>query len=224
MNELSIFVDESGDFGEHEPHNPYYIICLVLHDQKNDISEDVKRLEENLGNLGYPNHCFHTGPLIRGEKEYRDEDIKIRQKILKNMIAFIRHVEISFHTVYIEKRKAEDEIMATSMLSKQISRFIKDNLPLFLKYDIVKIYYDNGQVQITRILASVFNTLLDNVEFKKASPSDYRLFQAADTGCTMRLLALKLESHTLSRSELFFFEDERCLKKNYLKRIEEATV
>lgn len=91
--------------------------------KKNDISEDVKRLEENLGNLGYSNHCVHTGPLIRGEKEYRDEDIKIRQKILKNMIAFIRHVEISFHMVYIEKRKAEDEIMATSMLSKQISHF-----------------------------------------------------------------------------------------------------
>lgn len=30
--ELSIFIDESGDFGEYEPHSPYYIIGLVVHE------------------------------------------------------------------------------------------------------------------------------------------------------------------------------------------------
>ena len=32
MKELSIFVDESGDFGEYDYHSPYYIILMVLHD------------------------------------------------------------------------------------------------------------------------------------------------------------------------------------------------
>jgi len=30
LKELSIFVDESGDFGSYEYHNPYYIVTLVL--------------------------------------------------------------------------------------------------------------------------------------------------------------------------------------------------
>ena len=31
--ELSVFVDESGDFGEYDHHAPYYIISLVFHNQ-----------------------------------------------------------------------------------------------------------------------------------------------------------------------------------------------
>ena len=44
----------------------------------------------------------------------------------------------------------------------------------------MKVYYDNGQVEVNKILAAVFSTLLDNVEFRKVMPSDYRLFQVAD--------------------------------------------
>ena len=57
------------------------------------------------------------------------------------------------------------------------------------------------------------NILLDNVEFKKVLPKDYRLFQMADFICTMQLLELKMEQKLLSRSELYFFENERTLKK-----------
>ena len=30
---LSCFIDESGDFGPYEPHSPYYVVSVVLHDQ-----------------------------------------------------------------------------------------------------------------------------------------------------------------------------------------------
>ena len=33
----------------------------------------------------------------------------------------------------------------------------------------------------------------------------------------MTLTGLKMDAHTLSKSELSFFQDERTLKKNYLK-------
>ena len=75
----------------------------------------------------------------------------------------------------------------------------------------------NGQIEVNKILASVFYTLLDNVEFRKVLPSEYRLFQVADLVCTLKLTELKLEHHSLSKSEKYFFSDERTLKKNYLK-------
>lgn len=74
-------------------------------------------------------------------------------------------------------------------------------------------------VEVNKILASVFNTLLDNVEFRKVIPSEYRLFQVADLVCTMKLVELKLKNHNLSKSEMKFFLDERTIKKNYLKPI-----
>ena len=55
MKELSVFVDESGDFGEFEKHAPYYIITMVLHDQSVDISEQIWKLNETLKNMGYGN-------------------------------------------------------------------------------------------------------------------------------------------------------------------------
>ena len=73
------------------------------------------------------------------------------------------------------------------------------------------------QIELNKILSSVFNVLLDNVEFRKVIPSDYRLFQIADLVCTLQLLDLKCENHVLSNSEKKFFETERILKKNYIK-------
>ena len=72
-------------------------------------------------------------------------------------------------------------------------------------------------MEVTRILSSVFNALLENVEFRKVTPADYRLFQVADLICALKLVELKAEDHALSKSEKYFFGDERTLKKNYLK-------
>ena len=48
MKELSIFVDESCDFGETDDKQSYYIVSFVFHDQGNDISEEVKHLEKSI--------------------------------------------------------------------------------------------------------------------------------------------------------------------------------
>ncbi len=217
--ELSIFVDESGDFGEYDYHAPYYIISLVFHNQNNDIQSDLEHFENELAHLNLPNHCVHAGPIIRSEEEYKGMSLDERRKILKRLIAFIRHINISYKTIYIEKKHITDSVEAIGKLSKQLSSIIRENIDLFCSFDVVKIYYDNGQVEVTRVLSSVFNALLENVEFRKVIPSQYRLFQVADLICTLKLTELKLENHTLSKSEKTFFENERTLKKNYLKPI-----
>ena len=198
MKELSIFVDESGDLGEYDFHAPYYIISLVLHDQGYDVSSELLALEESLANLGWKNHCVHAGPVIRSEEEYKGHDLADRQKILKRMMSFVRHLDIKYKTIYIEKKHIEDSIEATGKLSKQLATFIRNNMAFFCDYDRVKVYYDNGQVEVTRILSSVFNALLENVEFRKVLPA-----------------------HVLSNSEKMFFGDERTLKKNYIKPLKQ---
>ena len=132
-------------------------------------------------------------------------------------MSFLRNQDIKIKTVYIEKKHINDNVEAASKLSKQIASFIKANYDFFLGYNLVKVYYDNGQVELNKILSSVFNALLDNVEFRKVLPKDYTLFQVADMACTLELAELKMKNHTLSKSELFFFKDERTLRKNYLK-------
>ncbi len=72
MKELSIFVDESGDFGEYKQHVPYYIITMVFHDQSNDISSNITKLNNALRQIGYGDEqAVHTEPLIRREPPYQ---------------------------------------------------------------------------------------------------------------------------------------------------------
>ena len=88
MKELSIFVDESGDFGDYAEHSSYYIISMVLHNQDVDITKDLIWLENRLAELGYPHHCMHSGPVIRNEQEYRKDTIGNRRKLLKTFMVF----------------------------------------------------------------------------------------------------------------------------------------
>lgn len=69
-NILSIFIDESGDFGQFDPKHPMYYVAMVMHEQTNDISSNIATLDTLISNWGYPNHAIHTGPLIRKEGVY----------------------------------------------------------------------------------------------------------------------------------------------------------
>lgn len=217
MNELSIFIDESGDFGEYRPHSPYYIITMVFHNQDASIVSALDHLEKELSYLPLMNHCIHTGPIIRKEENYPLMTIPERRRIFNKMIAFIRQVDIRYKCFCIEKKHIGDVVDQSGKLSKLISAFIRSHYSEFLGFDTVKIYYDNGQVELSKLLSSVFNALLPSVEFRKVVPSQYKLFQVADLVCTMHLLQLKMERNQLSNSELAFFGNVRDLKKNYLK-------
>ena len=217
MSELSIFIDESGDFGPYDYHSPYYIIAMVFHNQDIDISGPVAKLDQDLTSRNLPHHCVHTGPIIRRENEYTFISVNDRRRIFNSMVTFIKHCGIRYHCFHIDKKHIEDSVQATARLSVLISRFVKDHYAEFLSFDKIKVYYDNGQIELSRLLASVFSILFPEFEIKRVIPSDYRLFQAADMLCSMYLVSLKLEANTLSESEKEFFGNIRDLKKNYLK-------
>lgn len=219
MKELSIFIDESGDFGDYSFHSPYYIITMVFHDQTEDIQKQITHLDAELSYLGLNNLCIHTGPIIRKEEVYKEMDVFERRRIFNKMMAFIRSIDIQYKSFFIEKKHMEDAVEATGKLSKQISQFIRDHYDDFLSFDDVKIYYDNGQVEVSKLLSIVFNALLPNPIFRKVMPADYKLFQVADFVCTMKLLQLKIENNQFSKSEMNFFGSQRDLKQNYLNAL-----
>ena len=109
-------------------------------------------------------------------------------------------------------------------MTGKLSKAIKNELVLHQDYwdsfDKVIVYYDNGQVELTKILSSVFNVLYADVEFRKVQPADYKLFQVADLVCTMELLSEKAENHSFSKSETEFFCSVRDFRKNYLKPLQ----
>ncbi len=61
MKELSVFVDESGDWGEYDYHSPFYIITFVFHNQDSSIATDLLKIETELKNIGFDGYCLHAG-------------------------------------------------------------------------------------------------------------------------------------------------------------------
>ena len=217
MKELSVFVDESGDFGAYEHHSPFYLVTLVFHDQSIDLSPNLRRLHDAMNQSGTPNYTIHAGPLIRRENEYHEFSITERKKIFDNLFHFVRTTNITYYSVIVEKKHLVEHIDLNIQITKQLSAFLYNSIEKLLQYDRIVVYYDNGQMELTNILVSVFNTVLHQVQFKKVIPANYKLFQAADMLCTIELLSLKAEKKMLSKSELAFFVSERNLYRTYTR-------
>lgn len=214
---LSAFIDESGDFGPYDTHTPYYLVSMVLHSQSVDISANIRALDEHMKNLGYPHHAIHTGPLIRREAIYSNEYMEDRKRLFNALFHFSRKLNFNYLCAKVKKSECPDVVTMAGKLSKAIADEIIIHIDYWNSFDKVIIYYDNGQVELTKILTSVFNVLCANVEFRKVQPIEYKLFQVADLICTIELLWEKAENNAFSKSETEFFGSTRDFKKNYFK-------
>ena len=77
--DISVFVDESGTFDSDKDSSRFYLICLVLHDQRESIASEVVALEDSLAAIGLEReHCIHAGPLIRRELGYALVETPVR--------------------------------------------------------------------------------------------------------------------------------------------------
>ena len=89
MKDLSVFVDESGDFGPYDYHTPYYIVTLVFHDQDMDVTDAIRHFERSLTEMDLPaQHIVHAGPLIRREELYLNMSVDERKKISIEHLTF----------------------------------------------------------------------------------------------------------------------------------------
>ena len=221
--DISVFVDESGSFDSDDESSRFYLICLVVHDQNEAISDIVLALNESLSELGIgSDHCVHAGPLIRREGEYEGMSRDERRRIMSRMMAFIRRAPFSYKSFAFDKKFSSGNAAIHDFLLQHIVRFLIDNADVFNRYDSLKIYYDNGQRQIKNLLREAFSIFAAKTVFvDNVHPGDYRLFQSADVLCTLELIRCKLRAGgRLNKSEYDFFNGFQNLNRNYFRLID----
>ena len=224
MKELSVFVDESGDFGPYSHHSPYYLFTLVFHNQNNDIKEQVERLNRKIIEHGFEDHAIHTGPIIRNEGFYQRYTVEERTKLFNDLLFFTQKVDINYHTLTLDKKHINNKNELVQKLSKQLKIFLRDKYDYFMEFDKIIIYYDYGQSEITTILTSVFSVLFDNVQFRHVQPYQYKLFQVADLICTLELSRMNFENSKESKSENNFYVSKRKFRDFYYKTIKKKQI
>jgi hypothetical protein len=229
QNILSVFVDESGNFGDPDDPARYCIVTLVFHDQIADISQYVKELNRSNYDLGLDSDSFrfHMGPLIRQEDEYAAMSRPMRGKILDRMMTFVRKVDFKYHCIGVDTKFINTTQQVFDRLMGQLVDFIKEHRELFECIDKVKIYYDAGQKQVSRLLEEAFTENLPSpLEFAQGVRQDsYKLLQVADLICTVRLIEVRLQDGgELTKSENRFFGGQRNFQRNILKRIKRKEI
>ena len=217
-----MFVDESGSFAPagSDLHSPYYLLCMVFHDQSDDISSEIDRLRSAFIQTGIAaDHTIHAGPMIRREEEYRTMSRELRIRIFRRMMVFIQKANFKYKCFKLFKPYNSGDGAIHDTLLQDMVDFLISHRADFNACEKLKVYYDNGQTQVTALLKEAFAIYSSKVEFATdVQPSKYRLFQVADVICTLELVKAKLmDNGLISESEDRFFGGIKNLKKNYLK-------
>jgi len=217
---LSIFVDESGRFQFPDRESPYYIVSLVMHDQRILIEGLIAELDRHFAEMRLSNVCFHAGPLIRQKNAFAIMDWSFRNKIFRRMLAFANKLDFQYHCLTVEKRFINSKEQIVSHLQHDMDIFFDSLVGTHPGFSRFKVYYDCGQTPVTNMLRSTFRSRpgLD-IEFAQAvRPERYKLFQVADMIATLKLVELKIEhGEPMTESEYKFFGGVRSFKRNYLR-------
>lgn len=216
--ELSLFCDESGSDALDSHH---YLLTLVIHDQSDSITDSITRYERALADKGLPDLAFHASPLLYAKDEYKNLTLETRKRLLSSFRVFFRHLPIRYWAFSVKtKEHSLSQNIERAMRRALIDLFF-DNLDYLQQFDVVKIYYDNGQRSIADALHKAIDYSLakNAVICKPANPTDYRLAQAADYICTMEFTALKYATHKTTPTDEKFFGSWAMFKKGILKEV-----
>lgn len=224
MKQLSIFIDESGDFGEYNGVTEFYAISFVFHNQDDNISSLVKKLDNSLINVSTNKFAIHTMPLIRREEMYVNMLPNDRRAILRKLFFFTKSAPIKYKIFLFSKKYFRSFAQLYGHISREMDSFFLKHKEEFARYDNIVIYYDNGQQKITNLIHTVVAIHFEKYDIRKVMPVDYRLFQVADMLCTFAVINEKAKLKGLSTSEKYVLHSYSDFKKDFLKDLKSKEI
>ena len=144
-----------------------------------------------------------------------------RQRLLAAFRVLFRYLPIRYKTFSYRKREFSSASRLSERMRRDVVNFLFDNLEYLQRFDLVKVYYDGGQHAVTQALhdAVEYAIAREAVVFRSATPSEYRLSQAADYACAVELTALKYQAHEETPTDRRFFGSWGTFRRNVLKTV-----
>ena len=223
MRELSVFCDESGI---QEGGSAYYLVTVVFHDQAEPIEAAVAAYEQALADKGLPDIPFHATPLLRAHDSYSGLSVADRKKLLAAFGVLVQRLPVRYKTFVFRNREFSTAEDLGVRIRKALVEFLFDKIAFFQSFDVVKVYYDNGQAAVSLALRSALEYVLSrNVAvYRNSDYRRFRLSQVADYLCEIELAAAKYEHRDETRTDLLFFGSTGTFKRNYLKQARRKTM
>lgn len=161
-------------------------------------------------------------PLMHGNESYKAMDTRMRSRLLAGFASFANKCPITYATFsYQRDRFTNDETMFARM-RRDLVLFLFDTLQSFQEYDAVKIYYDDGQNEVTNVLHAAFGYVLgaQAVIYKECDPRHFRLQQIADYICEIELARINTKDLSNRKPNRSSLEATEISRKTILEKYE----
>ena len=221
MKRLNIFVDETGEFGFGNGASELYGVSFTFHEQNDDIMLELNKLNDRLYNIGYTD-MLHIADLIMKRGDYSKFPIAKRKSIFNSIYQFSRRIPVKYKTIIIDKKYTDNSRVLKQKLSLEINNMVKEHERYFNKFDMIIMYYDNGQEVLGTILDAIFSRYKGFEHRVEFDHKEKRLFQVSDMLTYIDKYNYKYKSKmSFTKSEQYFFnldEIRKILKELNKKR------
>lgn len=221
MKRLNIFVDETGEFGFGNGASELYGVSFTFHEQDDDIMPELNKLNDRLYNIGYTD-MLHIADLIMKRGDYSKFPIAKRKSIFNSIYQFSRRIPVKYKTIIIDKKYTDNSRVLKQKLSLEINNMVKEHEKYFNKFDMIIMYYDNGQEVLGTILDAIFSRYEGFEHRVEFDHKEKRLFQVSDMLTYIDKYNYKYKNRmSFTKSEQYFFnldEIRKILKELNKKR------
>lgn len=212
MKRLSIFIDETGEFGFGKGSSRLYGVSFVFHDQSYSIKKEINDLNQRLLNIGYIN-MIHMADLIMKRGDYSNMNITKRKNIFNAIYYFLRKIPVKYQTIIIDKKYTDNSKVLRRKIRNEIIKMLEKNKEFFKKYDSIILYYDNGQETLGNILEDIFSKFKNFKHVIDFNHKVKRLFQVADMLTYLDKYNYKYKNKIpIANGEKYFFTGEEIRK------------
>ena len=221
---LSLYIDESGVLDKENPTSRFYLISFVAHNEDDDVAGKVEDFKRGLDSIGIANACFHAGPIIYGNDQFRVLNWDLRRRIFSRMMGLVRRVPFVCTCLEVDKHFCDTTEKVNAKIEGQLASLIDGHRLDLGGFECVLIYYDCGQKQLTKFLLSFFEKRTHiPVEYAQgATPWKHIFLQVADLVATLRFIELKMQAGLpMTKSEYRFFGGPRRFKHDVLRAIKD---
>ena len=221
MKRLNIFVDETGEFGFGNGASELYGVSFTFHEQNDDIMLELNKLNDRLYNIGYTD-MLHIADLIMKRGDYSKFPIAKRKSIFNSIYQFSRRIPVKYKTIIIDKKYTDNSRVLKQKLSLEINNMVKEHERYFNKFDMIIMYYYNGQEVLGTILDAIFSRYKGFEHRVEFDHKEKRLFQVSDMLTYIDKYNYKYKNKmSFTKSEQYFFnldEIRKILKELNKKR------
>ena len=218
---LSAFFDECGQENKFQPGAKYYLLTVVLHDQRDSLDGLIASYEASLRESSLPDVPFHAYDLQHARGGYAGLEFGTRKRLLSKFEGFVRRLPVTYRTFVYRRPEFKTAKALSERMQRDLASFIRDNYSEFQPYATVAIYYDSGQAAADVAIHRAFDETLsaNTADYKRLRYQERRLAQAADYFCSMELAALRYADHEETNTYIKLFGGFRAFKANHLKQI-----